>query len=132
MNLFKRAAQLRRKNKRLTVPASVKLAAKELRTGKKIGAYKVIERGENKNAKVTKTIMQKRSAGGQFRGYKKVSGMPIIAGATVGQAMGAVKKVLLHELGQLEAKKFAEKTKRGKAKIAKIIAEKKRLYKKMG
>lgn len=131
MNLFKRAAQLRRKNKRLTVQQSVKAAAREMKAGKKIGAYKVIERGENKNVKPSRVLQQKRSSGGQFRGYKKVSGMPIIAGATVGQALGAVKKVVLREIGELEAKKFAEKTKRGKAKISKVISEKKRLFKKM-
>jgi hypothetical protein len=42
--------------------------------GKKVGATKVIERGEKKNAKVTKVLQRVRSKKGTFKGMKKVSG----------------------------------------------------------
>lgn len=41
----------------------------------KIGAVKIIQKGEDKNAKVTKTLMQLRTKKGTFKGYKRVSGI---------------------------------------------------------
>lgn len=42
--------------------------------GKKVGATKIIERGEKKNAKVKKVLQRVRSKKGTFKGMKKVSG----------------------------------------------------------
>lgn len=42
---------------------------------KSLGAVKIIQKGEKKNAKVTKTLMQKRNKKGQFKGYSVVSGV---------------------------------------------------------
>lgn len=42
---------------------------------KSIGAVKIIQKGESKNAKVTKTLMQKRNKKGQFKGYSVISGV---------------------------------------------------------
>jgi len=42
---------------------------------KKVGAVKIIQKGENKNSKVTKTLMQVRTKKGTFKGYKRVSGI---------------------------------------------------------
>ena len=42
---------------------------------KSIGAVKIIQKGESKNAKVTKTLMQKRNKKGQFKGYSVISGL---------------------------------------------------------
>lgn len=134
MNLFKRAAQLRRKNKKLTVPASVKKAAAELRKTKKarrVGSTKFIERGENKNSKPSRVYQVKRTKAGLYAGAKRVSGMPVIAGLTVSQTLAQTRRVVLAEIGALEAKKYAAKTKRDKAKIAKLIAAKKSIYRKI-
>lgn len=43
----------------------------------KLGAVKILQKGESKNAKVTKTLTQIRNKKGQFKGYKKVSGTGI-------------------------------------------------------
>lgn len=39
---------------------------------KKVGAVKIIQKGENKNAKVTKVYQQIRTRKGTFKGYKKI------------------------------------------------------------
>lgn len=72
------AKKLRAKNKKLTQPQAVKQAwailySKEGKT-KKVGAVKIIQKGEDKKAKVTKTLMQIRTKKGLFKRYKKVSG----------------------------------------------------------
>lgn len=134
MNLFKRAAQLRRKNKRLTVPASVKKAAAELRKTKKarrVGGTKFIEKGESRNSKPAKVYQVKRTKAGRYDGVKRIAGMPMIAGLTVAQTLAQTRRVVLAEIGALEAKKYTAKTKRDKAKIAKLIAAKKSLYRKI-
>jgi len=46
---------------------------------KSIGAVKIIQKGESKNAKVTKTLMQKRNKKGQFKGYSVISGVGKVA-----------------------------------------------------
>jgi hypothetical protein len=82
---FKKAAaeakKLRAKNPKLTQAEAVKKAyanlygsAKKAAPKKKVGAIKIIEKGENKSAKVTKVLQQKRSKKGTFKGYKTLSG----------------------------------------------------------
>jgi hypothetical protein len=39
---------------------------------KKVGAVKIIQKGESKNAKVTKTLQQIRTRKGTFKGYKRI------------------------------------------------------------
>ena len=41
----------------------------------KVGAVKIIQKGQSKNAKVTKVLQQVRSKSGTFKGYKTVSGI---------------------------------------------------------
>jgi hypothetical protein len=82
---FKKAAaeakKLRAKNPKLTQAEAVKKAyanlygsAKKAAPKKKVGAIKIIEKGENKSSKVTKVLQQKRSKKGTFKGYKTLSG----------------------------------------------------------
>lgn len=52
---------------------AVKAASKEFNEGK-LGAIKIIQKGETKKSPVKKVFMQKRSSAGTFKGYKKVSG----------------------------------------------------------
>jgi hypothetical protein len=68
------AKKLRKKNPKLTQPQAVKQAWAIMYAKKKVGATKIIERGENKNAKVTKVLQRVRSKKGTFKGMKKVSG----------------------------------------------------------
>jgi hypothetical protein len=71
------AKKLKAKNKKLTHIQAVKQAwAIILKTGKskKIAAVKIIQKGEKKNAKVTKVLQQTRTKKGLFKGYKKVAG----------------------------------------------------------
>lgn len=44
---------------------------------KSVGAVKIIQKGEAKNARVTKVLQQVRTKKGTFKGYKKISGMKI-------------------------------------------------------
>jgi len=39
---------------------------------KKVGAVKIVQKGESKNAKVTKTLQQLRTRKGTFKGYKRI------------------------------------------------------------
>ena len=76
-NKFKKAValakQLRKKNSKLTYQDAIKLAFKKL--PKKVGAVKIIQKGESKNAKVTKVLEQTRGKKGYFKGYKRISGI---------------------------------------------------------
>jgi hypothetical protein len=65
---FKKAIAYRKKT-----GCSLKQAFAHVK-GKKVGATKIIERGEKKNAKVTKVLQRVRSKKGTFKGIKKVSG----------------------------------------------------------
>lgn len=117
MNLFKKAATLRRKNKRLTVPQSVKLAAKQ---AKKKGAPRRAAAKKVARKKVTR----KRAVGA----------MPVISGVggpSVASQIAATKRAVLAEIGLLEARKFAAKKVTDKRKIAKSIAAKKALFRKL-
>ena len=66
---FKKAIAYRKKT-----GCSLKQAFAYVKTGK-VGAYKVIQKGESKNAKVTKVLEQKRKKGGKFAGRKRVAGV---------------------------------------------------------
>lgn len=69
------AKKLRKKNPKLTQPQAVKQAWAILyKGGKKVGATKIIEKGEKKNAKVTKVLQRVRSKKGTFKGIKRVAG----------------------------------------------------------
>lgn len=66
---FKKAIAYRKKT-----GCSLKQAFAYVKTGK-VGAYKVIQKGENKNAKVTKIFEQKRTKSGKFASLKRVAGV---------------------------------------------------------
>lgn len=69
------AKKLRKKNPGLTQPQAVKQAWAILyKSGKKVGATKIIEKGEKKSAKVTKVLQRIRTKKGTFKGTKRVAG----------------------------------------------------------
>lgn len=70
------AKKLRKKNPKLTQAQAVKQAWAIMyaKPGKKVGATKIIQKGQSKNAKVTKVLEQTRTKKGQFKGYKRIAG----------------------------------------------------------
>jgi hypothetical protein len=67
------AGKLRKKNPKLTQAQAVKQA---FAMQKKVGAIKIIEKGETKSSKVKATYQQVRSKKGTFKGLKKVGALP--------------------------------------------------------
>ena len=125
---MKRAAQIRRKNKKLTVQQSVKKAAAENRAKKrgtkKVGAVKYIEKRETKRTPAKKVYRVKRSSGGGFKGVTRVGAVSV----SMLQAKG--REMIGSELGRLQVQQMAATTKTKKRQIGKKIAEKKRALKK--
>lgn len=66
------AGKLRKKNPKLTQAQAVKQA---FAMQKKVGAIKIIEKGETKSSKAKATYQQVRTKKGTFKGLKKVGGM---------------------------------------------------------
>jgi len=66
------AKKLRAKNPRLSHSEAIKLAS-----GKKLGAYKVIEKNEKESTQPSKTLKIKRDKKGHFKGYKRVAGSKV-------------------------------------------------------
>lgn len=66
------AGKLRKKDPKLTQAQAVK---KAWAMNKKVGAIKIIEKGETKSAKAKATYQQVRTKKGTFKGLKKVAGM---------------------------------------------------------
>lgn len=93
------AKQIRKKNSKITYQEAIKLAFKKLPktvgaakkhtdtkshnvnirvvsgVKKKLGAVKIIQKGETKNSKVTKVLEQVRGKKGLFKGYKRIAGL---------------------------------------------------------
>ena len=63
-----KAKQLYRSGKYAKWTDAIKAASKQ------IGAVKIIQKGESKNARVTKVLQQTRTKTGTFKGYKTISG----------------------------------------------------------
>jgi hypothetical protein len=66
---FKKAIAYRKKT-----GCSLKQAFAHVKKGGKVGATKVVEKGEKKTAKVTKVLQRVRTKKGTFKGYKRVAG----------------------------------------------------------
>ena len=66
------AGKLRKKNPKLTQAQAVKQA---IAMQKKVGAIKIIEKGESKSAKPKATYQQVRTKKGTYKGLKKVGAM---------------------------------------------------------
>lgn len=66
------AGKLRKKNPKLTQAQAVKQA---FAMQKKVGAIKIIEKGETKSAKAKSTYQQVRTKKGTFKGLKKIAGV---------------------------------------------------------
>ena len=87
--IIHRAKQIRKSDKKMLWKDAVKKASAEHNKGqkksvakKKIGATKLIEKGENKNTPVSKTVLVIRRKNGTIETMKKVAGfrdMPLTA-----------------------------------------------------
>ena len=67
------AGKLRKKNPKLTQAQAVKQA---FAMQKKVGAIKIIEKGESKSSKAKAVYQQVRTKKGTFKGLKKVGALP--------------------------------------------------------
>lgn len=93
-NIFKLAKQYQRKHPKIDwqtciqkVKGGRKVSGTKKKTAKrKVGAYKVIEKGEKKSTPSKKTYRAVRSKAGTFKGMQKVSGSDIKAYAKTGLA----------------------------------------------
>lgn len=115
------AKRIRKRSPRTSWTSAVKQAGAKYRSGK-IGGKPARKKAAKKVAK--KAAPKKRV------GMVKIS-QDAFGKATVSGIMASAKKVLLQDIGKMEAKKFAATTKREKSQIAKKIAEKKRQYRKL-
>lgn len=73
--VVKEASKIRKKNPKLTQAQAVKQAwaiSYSKAAKKKVGAIKIVEKGESKNAKAKATYEQKRTKKGTFKGLKKI------------------------------------------------------------
>jgi hypothetical protein len=61
------AKKLKKANPKLSHIEAIRMAA-----GKKVGAYKIVEKNELSTARNTKVFRQKRLADGTFNGYKRI------------------------------------------------------------
>lgn len=116
------AKQLRKKSPGMSWQSAIKKAGAMYRgtvkkTVKKKTVKKVIAKKAHKPAK--KHIVKTGKIGTGV-GHCSVSGL-----------MAQGKKILISDIGKLEAQKFAAKLKRDKNKISKKIAEKKRAFRKL-
>lgn len=118
------AKQLRKKHPGMSWQGAIKKAGAMYRgTAKKTVKKKAVKKTVAKKAHV-KTHKKHASV--------KTGKIGIGVGScTVSGLMAQGKKMLITDIGKLEAQKFAAKLKRDKNKIAKKIAEKKRAFRKL-
>lgn len=82
---------------------------------KRVGAIKILQRGETKRTPVKKTLMQKRSTKGRFKGYSNVG--------DVNSQIGAIKsgsRFIYYKGAHIE-RKPVEITGKGKRKQKKYV-----------
>lgn len=72
VNIFQLAKKIQRLKPSLSWQAAIQAASKQ---HKKVGAVKLIEKGEKKSTPAKKTLQVVRTATGRFKGYKTVSGV---------------------------------------------------------
>jgi len=119
------AKRIRKASPRMTWQAAIKKAGAKYRaSAKKSPAKKAA--GKRKVA-TKKTATRKRKVAGYdsaFAPNQMIAGVKKVS-------IAQMKTSVLTEIGKLEARKFAAKLKRDKTAIAKKIAEKKSLYRKL-
>ena len=138
-----RAKQIRKKNPKIQWQTAIKKASLELKgtviKPKKVGATLLLNKGETKRTKPKRVYRVNRKKDGTYTGTTKISGMQSIGRVrtttrkktTVASTIKKAKKMLLDEIGLLEAKKFATPLKRDKKKVAKKLAEKKSQFRRL-
>ena len=128
--IAKRAKQIRKANPKILWQTAIKKASIELKGTVKPKKKTVVKRIPGTGF----------SLNGVKRKRKKISGMQSIGRVrtvstrkktTVASTLKRAKKMLLDEIGTLEAKKFQARLKRDKKKIAKKVAIKKSQYRKL-
>jgi hypothetical protein len=121
------AKRIRKAHPKKTWKAAIKEAGKKYRSGslrKKVGATKLIERGESRKTRPAKTYKVSRTPAGQYKKFSQVAGVQSVA---VHKA--AVKSHYLVQLSNLLLKKELAKGVRDKRKIAKEVLKVKKALK---
>lgn len=90
---------------------------------RKVGAVKILQKGETKKSPVTKTLMQTRGKSGTFKGYKQIG--------TISGHISAAKKLLFEKICRAEGRKMLATTKTEKRKVGKELLQLSRQYKKL-
>lgn len=122
--ITKRAKEIRKKNPKIQWQTAIKKASIELKGTVAPRKTKVVYRAEpfSLNGVKSKT---------KISGMKRKAAPAKRAKVTISNTLQKAKKMLLEEIGRLEAKKFVTRLKSDRTKIGKTIAEKKSLYKKL-
>lgn len=120
-SIIAQAKKLRKASPKMEWKTAVKKAGAMYRASAKKKPVK-------KSVKKTVKRIAKKPAAAKVK--VSVGAIPKSVGFSVSGASSMVKKSLILDIGKLEAAKFVAKKKTDKRKIAKKIAEKKRVYRK--
>ena len=122
------AKKIRKKNPRISWKSAVKQAgAKYRKSAPKKKAARPAAKKTVRRSSAKKTDVRKR----KVSGYNSAFGSAMVAGVSESTALAMLKRKYLHEIGLLEARKYAAARKADKNKISKKIAELKAKYRKI-
>ena len=124
------AKRIRKKNPRLSWKSAVKQAGAKYRGAakKKTATRKpTVKKKAAKKSAATKRATTRR----KVSGYTSAFGGAMVAGINESSALAMLKKKYLHDIGNLESRKYVAKTKTEKRKIQKKISEIKAKFRKI-
>jgi len=115
------AKRIRKAHPNMKWHSALKDAAKHIKSGAKT----VVKKSAVKKSAVKKLVVKKSAV---KKSARKIAA--VTPDLSIGSVMSTGKKLMLHKLGVLEAKKYATKLKRDKNKISKEIIEVKKTLRK--
>lgn len=90
---------------------------------RKVGAYKVVERGESTKTKPSAVYKNVRSKSGEVKKVKKIG--------SVNSYMNAARRLVIDQIGKLEALYIVASSKSDKNRVRKLINEKKAVLRRL-
>lgn len=119
------AKRIRKKNPRISWKSAVKQAGAKYRG--------TVKKKTVRKKSVAKKAAPKKKAATRRKvsGYTSAFGGAMVAGIKESTALSMLKRKYLSDIGVLESRKYAEKTKMGKKRIQKKISELKSKYRKL-
>ena len=115
------AKRIRKAHPNMKWHSALKDAAKHIKSGAKT----IVKKSAVKKSAVKKLVVKKSAV---KKSARKIAA--ITPDLSIGSVISTGKKLMLHKLGVLEAKKYATKLKRDKNKISKEITEVKKTLRK--